>query len=100
MAVVKDYYSRIGRGDLAGAWALRWPSPRGDEAAFIAAYARYDRHEATVGAPSRVASSAGHDYVEVPVHLYGTMKDGKVFSSAGTVSLRRKAGGAWRIYPN
>ena len=46
--------------------------------------------------------------VEVPVQLYGRMKDGKPFGSAGTITLRRAndvpgataAQRRWRIYGN
>ena len=32
---------------------------------------------------------AGSHYVEIPVQLYGRLKDGKEFNSRGTMTLRR-----------
>lgn len=107
--VLRDYYARIEAGDYAGAWALRIPS-RSDGAegldTFAASFDRYAVYRATVGAPGRIEGAAGSLYVDVPVQIYGRMKDGTQFSSAGTVTLRRsndvpgstEAQRRWRIY--
>jgi hypothetical protein len=44
---------------------------------------------ANIGAPGDVEGGAGSLYVEIPVQLYGRLKDGKEFSSRGTMTLRR-----------
>jgi hypothetical protein len=91
-AVVQSYFDRIEAGDYDAAWALRWTG-EGDDAgsrqAFVDNFARYAEHHATVGAPGPVEGAAGSLYAEVPVQLYGRLKSGEPFSSAGTVTLRR-----------
>jgi hypothetical protein len=49
----------------------------------------YREVHANIGAPGKVEGGAGSLYVEVPVQLYGRLKDGKEFSSRGTMTLRR-----------
>lgn len=90
--VVQHYFASIEAGDYDAAWALRWKG-EGDDAAsrqaFIDNFARYAEHHATVGTPGPVEGAAGSLYAEVPVQLYGRLKTGEPFSSAGTVTLRR-----------
>ena len=49
----------------------------------------YREVHAKIGAPGKVEGGAGSLYVEIPVQLYGRLKDGKEFSSLGTMTLRR-----------
>ena len=49
----------------------------------------YREVHAHIGAPGKVEGGAGSLYVEIPVQLYGRLKDGKEFSSLGTMTLRR-----------
>jgi hypothetical protein len=49
----------------------------------------YREVHANIGAPGQIEGGAGSLYVEVPVQLYGRMKDGKEFNSLGTMTLRR-----------
>lgn len=49
----------------------------------------YREVHANIGAPGNVEGGAGSLYVEIPVQLYGRKKDGKEFSSLGTMTLRR-----------
>ncbi len=70
---------------------------------FAASFDRFSEYHANIGAPSEPQGAAGSLYVEVPVQLYGRLKDGRPFSNAGTVTLRRSnnvPGGSteWRIY--
>ena len=101
--MLRDYYRLIEEGRHDEAWLLRETGPRGpDASAFVADMRRYRDYRATIGTPSRTAAAGEWIYVEVPVHIYGTMIDGKAFSSAGTVTLRRAVrddGRGWRIYP-
>lgn len=104
--VLKTYYRLIEAGRYEQAWRLRWESDAGDASDFVAHFAEYAEYHATVGNPSEVQGAAGSSYVEVPVQLYGQMKSGESFGSAGTVTLRRvnyvpgatAAQRRWRIY--
>lgn len=88
--VLQTYYALIEQGDYDAAYALRSPSADGPSAAeFAASFERYAEYHAQIGAPSNIEGAAGSLYVEVPVQIYGRLKDGKPFSSAGTVTLRR-----------
>jgi len=49
----------------------------------------YREVHANIGAPGNVEGGAGSLYVEIPVQLYGRLKDGKEFSSRGTMTLGR-----------
>jgi hypothetical protein len=49
----------------------------------------YREVHANIGAPGTVEGGAGSLYVEIPVQLYGRLKDGKEFNSRGTMTLRR-----------
>jgi hypothetical protein len=104
--VLKTYYRLIEAGRYEQAWRLRWESDAGDASAFAAHFAKHAEYRATVGNPGEVQGAAGSSYVEVPVQLYGQMKSGESFGSAGTVTLRRvndvpgatAAQRRWRIY--
>ena len=98
--VLRSYYGLIEAGRYDEAFRLREPGKRGPTPEqFRQSFARYAEHRATVGTPSQVAGAAGSLYVEVPVQIYGRLRSGKPFSTAGTVTLRRRsAGGEWRIY--
>jgi hypothetical protein len=105
--VLQTYYALVEQGKYREAYALRSLSAKGPSAAeFAASFDKYAEYHAQIGAPSDIQGAAGSLYVEVPVQIYGRMKDGKPFSSAGTVTLRRSNDipGAteeqrrWRIY--
>jgi hypothetical protein len=100
--VLQTYYALIEAGKYTEAWRLREQRAKakpGDAAEFAKSFERYGEYHAQVGAPSQVQAAAGSLYVEVPVQLYGRLKDGKPFSTAGTVTLRRARGTTgWRIY--
>jgi hypothetical protein len=101
--VLETYYALIEAGKYHEAWKLRSTERGGSEAAFVESFGRYSSYHANVGAPSEVAGQEGFLYVEVPVQIYGRTKSGEGFSSAGSVTLRRRdKGGAaerqWRIY--
>ena len=97
---LRTYYRLIEAGRYEAAWQLRErPAKRGDASAFARAFADYAQYRATIGAPSPAAEAGGALYVEVPVQTYGVTRQGKPFSSAGTVTLRRtNEQGEWRIY--
>jgi hypothetical protein len=96
--VLRRYYALIGERRYSEAHKLRERNGA-DSKAFAAYFERFASHSATVGSSSEPVEAGGWLYVEVPVHSYGTMKDGKPFGSAGTVTLRRRASaGEWRIF--
>ena len=101
LAVLKRYYALIESGDYAGAYRLREPNPRGaSAAAFAAGFVEYAEYRGEVSSASEPVSSGGWDYVEVAVQIIGRTKAGRPFSSAGTVTLRRRSGSTqWRISP-
>ena len=101
--VLETYYALIEAGKYREAWKLRSSERGGDEGAFVESFGRYASYHANVGAPSPVAGHGGFLYVEVPVQIYGQTKAGEAFSSAGSVTLRRRGKGSgaerqWRIY--
>lgn len=105
--VLQTYYALIEQGRYEEAYEFRSPSPDGPtEAEFAASFDEYAEYHAHIGAPSDMEGAAGSVYVEVPVQIYGRMKNGKPFSSAGTVTLRRSnevpgstpEQRSWRIY--
>ena len=94
------YYDRIGRRDYRAAWALRERRPGLSFAAFAASFERYRDYRATVGVPSLPAEQDGTLWVDVPVQLYGRMRDGSPFGSVGRVTMKRPPGEqAWQVAP-
>jgi len=92
------YYDRIGRRDWPAAFAMREPAPGLTLERFAASFERYEDYRATVGTPSLPARQDGFVWVQVPVQLYGRMRDGRPFGSVGAVMMRRPGGGGgWRI---
>ena len=92
------YYERIGRRDWRGAFAMREPAPGLTLERFAASFERYEDYRATVGIPSLPARQDGAVWVQIPVQLYGRMRSGRPFGSAGAITLKREAGAeAWRI---
>lgn len=59
------------------------------EAAFAASYDRYAEIHSEVGAPGQMEGAAGSSYVDIPLRLYGKLKDGKPFNQLGTATLKR-----------
>lgn len=96
--VLRRYYALIEKGRYTEAYALREAEKTNAEA-FAAHFERFETQKVTVGSSSRPVQAGDWLYVEVPVQTYGTMKDGKPFGSAGTVTLRRRTTDhSWRIY--
>ena len=96
---MQTYYALIEEGNYPKAYQLREPAKGAPSAdAFARSFERYAEYHATVGAPSEPVESGGWLYVEVPVQTYGRMKDGSPLASGGTVTLRRRPAGDWRIF--
>ncbi|HWH17471.1 MAG TPA: hypothetical protein VNT77_03910 [Allosphingosinicella sp.] len=101
--VLQTYYALIEAGRYEEALELRWERRTGkeDAEAFAAGFGRYSEYHATVGAPGPVSGADGLLYVDVPVQVYGRLKSGAPFSTAGTITLRRtnrSPNAGWRIY--
>jgi hypothetical protein len=101
--VLQTYYALIEAGKYVEAFRLREPSEGVTLKRFAESFDRFSEYHANIGAPSEPQGAAGSLYVEVPVQLYGRLKDGRPFSNAGTVTLRRSnnvpgGGREWRIY--
>ena len=99
--VVMKYFDFIQAGEFAKAWSLRERKLRDDrksENAFARSFDRYAEYKTNVGEAGPAAQAGQWTYVEVPVQLYGRLRTGEPFSSAGTISVRRSGGGAWLIH--
>jgi hypothetical protein len=108
VAVVRDYYDAIRERDFERAYGLwgdaeRMPGQTLDE--FRSGFAETASVEVTPGEPGRVEGAAGSRYIDVPVEIEATQKDGTVQRFRGTYALRRAVvPGAteeqrrWRLY--
>ena len=92
VAVLRDYFAAINSGNFARAYAL-WAdggrasgqSPQG----FADGFADTTGLSVELQAPSRVDAAAGSRYVEVPVTLRASLRDGGERQLTGTFTLRR-----------
>jgi hypothetical protein len=104
-ATLRRYYDHIEAGRYGDAWAMRGGGGEGAEA-FARNFAAYERYRVTVGAASEPVEANGWSFVEVPIQIFGRMKGGEPFGSAGSVTMRRASGAegtmarqrAWHIY--
>lgn len=91
-AVVASYYAAIAASQYPRAYAL-WSG--GGQASgqsaqqFATGFADTASVTADVGAPGRVDAAAGSRYVEIPVSVTATRRDGSVHRYAGAYTLRR-----------
>lgn len=81
--VLQSYFALVESGRFAEANKL-WST--GVERLDLTGYREI---HGNIGAPGNVEGGAGSLYVEIPVQLYGRLKDGKEFNSRGTMTLRR-----------
>ena len=92
VAVVRNYYAAINDRDYAQAWSL-WSD--GGHASgqtlpqFVDGFANTAHADAEIGAPGDVEGAAGSRFVQVPVTLEATARDGSVQRYVGTYTLRR-----------
>lgn len=90
--VVQTYYALVEEGRFGEArrlWSGAGNASGTSETAFAASFARYGEYHAQIGAPGAIEGAAGSSYVEVPVVLYGRVKNGPAFSRKAMVTLRR-----------
>jgi hypothetical protein len=92
VAVVQAYYAAIAAQQYPRAYAL-W-SGGGDASGqtaqqFAGGFADTATVSAEVGAPGRVDAAAGSRYIEIPVSITATRRDGSIHRYAGAYTLRR-----------
>jgi hypothetical protein len=92
LAVVRDYYGAINSGDFGRAYAL-W-SDGGNASGqspqqFAAGFADTTGISVDMQPPGNVGAAAGSRYVEVPVTLVATQRDGSQRRYVGAYTLRR-----------
>ncbi len=90
--IARAYFAALGAGRYREAWRLLDEDSRpagADEADFAAAFAKYAEYRAEVGAPGDIEGAAGSLRIQVPVRVWGRMKNGEAFDSSGTVVLLR-----------
>ncbi len=108
MQVIRVYYQAINERDFERAYH-QW----GDGGAnsnqtfdqFRRGYDQTDHVVVEIGQPGRIDAAAGSRYIEIPVTITATMKDGQVQHFSGSYTLRRSVvDGAtpeqqtWRFY--
>ena len=107
VAVIRDYYAAINRGDFSKAYALWSDDGRASGQSpqqFAAGFAETTGVSVEVMPPGRVDAAAGSRFVEVPVAITATQRDGSQRKYVGAYVLRRAVADgatpeqrAWRI---
>ena len=86
--VLQSYAALLEQGRFAEARRL-WTEGSPEGGLGQESLAEYAEIHAEIGAPGPVEGAAGSAYVDIPLRLYGKLKTGQTFSSAGTTTLRR-----------
>lgn len=92
LAVIRDYYAAINSGDFARAHALWSDGGRASGKSpqqFAAGFAETTGVSVEMQAPSEVDPAAGSRYIEVPVAITATHRDGSQRRYTGKYVLRR-----------
>jgi len=90
--VLRDYFAAIRDRNYGDAWQLwggRGEASRMTQAAFAASFAKYADYRATIGAPGRIDAGAGQRYIQIPVRVTGSLRDGTPVSLVGPITLHR-----------
>jgi hypothetical protein len=95
--ILRRYYAHIEAGDYDAALRMR-SDPKEDRDRFVRNFAAYARYRVTVGTATEPVQSQGGAFVEVPVMIYGTYRNGKSFGTSGSVSMRKPEGGDWQVF--
>lgn len=107
LTVLQDYYAAINQRDFQRAWSS-WSDDGRSSGQTAQQFADGFSNTAQVmlqaGMPGPVGAAAGSRYVEIPVTIQATQRDGTVRRYAGTYTLRRavvdgatEAQRAWHI---
>ena len=86
--VVEAYFAALSERHYADAYRM-FPGSGMSASAFAASHAKYRTFKATVGVPGDTEGGAGSIYIEIPVVVTGTLKEGRPFRMEGPVALRR-----------
>ena len=86
--VVEAYFAALSERRYADAYRM-FPGSGMSASAFAASYAKYRTFKATVGVPGDTEGGAGSIYIEIPVVVTGTLRDGGPFRMEGPIALRR-----------
>lgn len=104
VALVREYYRLLDEREFRKAYAM-WgeAGPPGQTLeTFESGYANTDSVRVETGTPSRVEAAAGSRFVDVPVTIVATKRNGATERFEGTYTLRRSVveGGSpeWRLY--
>lgn len=92
VAVIRDYYGAINSGDFARAYALWSDGGRASgqsQPQFAAGFADTTGVSVEMQPPGEVGAAAGSRYIEIPVTITATNRDGSQHRFAGTYTLRR-----------
>jgi len=106
--LIEYYYAAIDRGDFRTAYAMWDNDGRASGksfAAFRAGFASTARSRVVTGRPGREDAGMSQRWIEVPVDVYATLKNGKRQHFRGKYTLHRLAAGVstraadthWRI---
>lgn len=85
-AVLRAYFAALGAHRYAA--ALRYRLNDMPLARFAAAFRPYRSYHAAVGRAGPDDGAAGSSYTEVPVRVYGRLRNGRPFSERGSVTMR------------
>jgi hypothetical protein len=107
VAVIHDYYSAINQAGFAHAWALWSDHGRASGQTpqqFADGYADTANVNVQTQAPTHLDAAAGSRYIEIPVTITASRRDGSEHHYSGTYTLRRSTVDgatadqrAWRI---
>lgn len=92
LAVLQGYYAAINQRDFQRAWSSWSDGGRssGQTAQqFADGFANTAQVAMQPGVPGQVEGAAGSRYVEIPVAIQATQRDGSIHRYAGTYTLRR-----------
>lgn len=92
VAVVRDYYGAINSGDFDRAYALWSDGGRSSGQSlqqFAAGFTETTGVSVDIQPPDHVDAAAGSRYIEVPVALVATQRDGSQLRFVGAYTLRR-----------
>ncbi len=107
VTVMRQYYAHVNRGSFGNAYALWSDGGRASGQSpqqFANGFANATGVAVELMQPGRVDANAGSRYIEVPVAITTTYRDGSQRRYVGAYTLRRAVGGgargeqrAWRI---
>jgi hypothetical protein len=92
VAVIRDYYRAIDSLDFAHAWSLWSDGGRSSGQTlqqFADGFANTAHVAIDTGAPGSIGAAAGSRFIQVPLTVQATTRDGGVQRYSGTYTLRR-----------